>query len=100
MQILGISSNNEFSQKTHAASLGLPYPLLSDLYLRAIRAYGAVYGETGAKVEYPGLEGRQGGRMFFLVAKEGIIRGKWVGEDMAVFPNEPILKAAQELLGR
>ena len=27
----------------------------------------------------------------------GIVRGKWIGEDMAVFPNEPLLKAAQEL---
>ena len=100
VQLLGISSNNEFSQKTHAASLGLPYPLLSDIYLKAIRAYGAVYGETGAKVEYPGLEGRQGGRMFFLVDREGIIRGKWSGEDMAVFPSEPILKKAREIAGR
>ena len=37
--------------------------------------------------------------MFFLVDKEGIIRGKWVGEDMAVFPSEPILKAAREIAG-
>ena len=100
MQILGISYNNEFSQKAHAASLGLPYPLLSDVYLKAIRAYGAVYGETGAKVDYPGFEGRQGGRMFFLVDKEGIIRGKWIGEDLAVFPNEPLLKTAQEIAGK
>jgi len=97
VQILGISYNNEFSQKTHADSLGLPYPLLSDIYLKAIRAYGAVYGETGAKVDYPGLEGRQGGRMFFLVDKEGIVRGKWIGEDLAVFPNDVLLKAAQEV---
>jgi peroxiredoxin len=75
----------------------LPYPLLSDLYLKAARAYGVVYGATGAKVDYPGLEGRGAGRAFFLVDKEGIIRGKWVGEDMAVFPNETLLKAAREL---
>jgi hypothetical protein len=25
--------------------------------------------------------------------------GKWIGEDMAVFPNEPLLKAARELRG-
>jgi peroxiredoxin len=97
VQILGISANNPFSQQTFAASLGLPYPLLSDIYMKAIRAYGAVYGATGAKVEYPGREGMQGGRTFFLVDKEGIVRGKWVGEDMAVFPNEPLLKAVREL---
>ena len=31
VQILGISANNTFSQKTFADSLKLPYPLLSDL---------------------------------------------------------------------
>jgi len=39
------------------------------------------------------------GRMFFLVDKEGIIRGKWIGEVMAVFPYELLLKAARELPG-
>ena len=32
------------------------------------------------------------GGMFFLLDREGIVRGKWIGEDMAVFPNEPLLK--------
>jgi peroxiredoxin len=100
VQILGISVSNPFSQQTFAASHGLPYPLLSDMYIKTIRDYGAVYGETGAKVEYPGTEGRGAGRTFFLVDKEGIVRGKWIGEDMAVFPNEPLLKAAQELAER
>jgi peroxiredoxin len=97
VQILGISSSNPFSQQTFAASHGLPYPLLSDIYMKTIRDYGTVYGETGAKVDYPGLEGRSAGRAFFLIDKEGIVWGKWVGEDMAVFPNEPLLKAAREL---
>jgi peroxiredoxin len=100
IQILGISSDNPFSQQTFAASHSLPYPLLSDIYMKAIRDYGTVYGETGAKVDYPGLEGRAAGRSFFLVDKEGIVRGKWIGEDTAVFPNEPLLQAVQELPGR
>ena len=97
MQILGISSDNPFSQQTFAASHGLPYPLLSDIYMKTIRDYGTVYGETGAKVDYPGLEGRSAGRSFLLIDKEGIIRGKWIGEDKAVFSSEPLLKAAREL---
>jgi hypothetical protein len=62
-----------------------------------IRAYGVVYGSTGAQVDYPGLVGRQAGRAFFLVDKEGIVRGKWIGEDLAVFSSEVLLKAAQEV---
>lgn len=100
IQILGISSDNPFSQKALADSLKLPYPLLSDQYLKAAKAYGAVYGSTGAKVDYPGLEGRQTGRMFYLVDKQGTLRGKWIGEDLAVFPNEVLLKAAREVAAK
>lgn len=74
----------------------MPYPLLSDLYLKVVRAYGALYGSTGAKFD-PGMEGRLAGRVFFLVDKQGIVRGKWIGEDLAVFPNEVLLQAAQQV---
>ena len=39
------------------------------------------------KVDYLGLEDRFAGRLFFLVGKQGIVRGKWIGEDLAVFPK-------------
>ena len=96
VQILAISSDNPFSQKAQADSLQLPYPLLSDLYLQVTRAYGVLYGSTGAKFD-PGLEGRMPGRAFFLVDQRGIVRGKWIGEDLAVFPNDVLLKAAQDV---
>jgi peroxiredoxin len=79
IQILGISVNNPFSQKVQADSLQLPYPLLSDTPMKIARAYGVVYGSTGAKVDYAHMEGRIAGRAFFLVDKQGIVRGKWVG---------------------
>ena len=41
--------------------------------------------------------GRVAGRAFFLVDKQGIVRGKWIGEDLAVFPNEVLLQAAQQV---
>ena len=39
-------------------------------------------------------------RLFFLVDKEGIVRGKWIGEDSGVFPNDPLIEAAQEIAGK
>jgi hypothetical protein len=66
--------------------------------LKVARAYGALYGSTGAKVNYPGTEGLWAGRSFFLVDQRGIVRGKWIGEDSAVFPNDGLLKAAQEVV--
>jgi peroxiredoxin len=97
VQMLGISVDNPFSQKVQADSLQLPYPLLSDGYLKVAKAYGVLYGSTGAKVEYPGFEGRSAGRAFFLVDKQGIVRGKWIGEDMAVFPTEVLLQGAEQV---
>ena len=90
VQLLGISANNPFSQKTFADSLKLPYPLLSDFPdLKAIRSYGVLH-PSGIFAE----------RAFFLIDKEGIVRGKWDGEPYDVFPTEPILEAARELAGK
>jgi peroxiredoxin len=95
MQILGISAGNPFSQKALADSLQLPYPLLSDMYLKVARLYGVLYGSTGAKFD-PGFEGRMAERAFFLIDQRGIVRGKWLGGD-AVFPTDVLLQAAQEV---
>ena len=92
MQILGISSNNPFSQKTFADSLKLPYPLLSDFpHLKVIRSYGGLtptWSMTTAQ------------RWFFLIDKRGIVRGHWRGEMSEVFPTGPILDAARALEGK
>jgi peroxiredoxin len=89
VQILGISANHFFSQKTFVEPLKLPYPLLSDFPdLRVIRRYGVLSAsQTYAK------------HAFFLVDQQGIIRQRWLtdgGEDV-IFPSEPILKAVQEM---
>ena len=97
---MGISANNPFSQKVFAESLQLPYPLLSDMYLKVAKAYGVVYGTTEGKTDYPGREGMIAKRSFFLVDQQGIVRGRWVGEDLGVFPNEGLLKAVEEVVGK
>jgi hypothetical protein len=59
-----------------------------------------VYGSTEGKIDYPGLEGLSTTRSFFLVDQQGIVRGRWIGEDLAVFSTEVLLKAAQEIVGK
>jgi peroxiredoxin len=91
VQILGISSNNPFSQKTFADSLKLPYPLLSDFPdLATIKRYGGLQSQWAMTTAQ---------RWFFLVDKQGIVRGQWRG-GADVFPSEPILKLARELRGK
>jgi len=89
VQILGISSNIPFSQKTFADSLKLPYPLLSDFpNLQTIRSYG------GLNTQWDSTTAQ---RYFFLIDQQGNVRGKWPGKVDEVFPSEPILKLAREL---
>ena len=97
MQILGISANNPFSQKMLANSLQLPYPLLSDVTLSVIKAYGVLYGATEGTNEYPYMVGRIAKRSFFLIDPQGIVRGRWIGEDLDTFPSEILLHMATEM---
>jgi peroxiredoxin len=90
--------------------LKLQYPLLSDAFLKAAKSYGVVYGSTSCvsatpgcdsqKIDYPGFEGRVAKRSFFLIDKQGFVRGKWIGGDLTVFSSEVLLKAAREIAGR
>ncbi len=99
--MLGISINHLFSQKSFAASLDLPYPLLSDYPAgKTILAYDIGYYEGDAQR----LFARQ---HFFLIDKEGIVRGRW-GQRPAnpdelwapdpLFSSEPILNLAREIV--
>jgi glutaredoxin-dependent peroxiredoxin len=104
VQILGISADHGFSQKAFADSHKLPYPLLSDYSLATIRAYNVLYGNIpgipASADHYPEVKGRMAKRAFFLVDRDGVVRGRWMGEDMSVFPNELLLKAAREMVGQ
>ena len=106
VQVLGISADHPFAQKTFAESLQLPYPLLSDFPdLQVIRNYGVLWPlQIGPKkdgdvvIEHrPNTAAR---RAFFLVDQQGIVRGKWLVENNAFFPSEGMLKVAREITGK
>lgn len=91
MELLGISASNPFSQKTFADSLKLPYPLLSDFPdMEVIRNYDVLkhVGEAKRPMAKPS---------YFLIDKQGIVRGKWMQTSPDVFPNDTFLEVAREL---
>lgn len=91
VQILGISSATPFSQRTFADSLKLPYPLLSDYQEgKVIRQYGVLSPKYA----------RDARRAFFLIDQQGIVRQRWLPDDDATMPSEPILKAVRALAGK
>lgn len=92
VQVLGISADNPFSQNMFAKSMALQYPLLSDHPdLETIERYGVL--KRIGKAKRPIARGA-----YFLVDKEGIIRGKWIGEPGKVFPNDTLLKGAYNIV--
>jgi peroxiredoxin len=91
VQILGISANSPFSQKTFADSLELPYPLLSDFpNSRVVQRYAGLedFKVTAAR------------RGLFLIDQRGIVRGRWFGDTTTVFPSESILIKARGIAGK
>jgi len=91
VQLLAISANNPFSQQMFAASLHLPFPLISDHPdLKVIQQYGVLQhlGEAHVPVARGAV---------FLIDKHGILRGKWIRPSGDVFPNDELLKAAHAI---
>jgi hypothetical protein len=39
-------------------------------------------------------------RAFFLIDKQGVVRGRWLADDSATFASEPILQVAREVVGK
>ena len=90
VQILAISTSHSTSQKALTDALDLPFPLLSDRSgLKVIRSYGVLHANP--------IMAR---RAFFLIDKQGVVRGRWLADDTAIFANEPILQVAREIAGK
>jgi peroxiredoxin len=109
VQILGISVDDAFSQKTFADSLGLPFPILSDADAKVTRLYAAAKlireGTDLGPFMLPG-KGVQvtndriiASQAFFLIDKHGIVRGRWLPGDRAPMSSEEILEMARRLAG-
>jgi peroxiredoxin len=109
IQILGISVDDAFSQKTFADSLGLPFPILSDADAKVTHLYAAaklIKGGTDlAPFMLPG-KGVQltkdriiASQAFFLIDKQGIVRGRWLPGDRNPIASEEILEMARSLAG-
>jgi peroxiredoxin Q/BCP len=90
VEVIAIALDNAYSQAAFAQSLNLPYPLLSDYpHGRTIQAYGvgSLEGDAGRLFARPS---------FFLIDKEGIIRGYWGQRPRnpeEVLPPDPLVSS-------
>jgi thioredoxin-dependent peroxiredoxin len=89
VQVLGISLNHSYSQAAFASSIRLQYPLLSDPHGRTVTAYGVGYLEGDAQRLFARPS-------FFLVDKEGVIRGYWGQRPLnadELLPPDPLVSS-------
>ena len=94
IQLIAIGGSNPFSQKTFVDSLKATYPFLSDYPdLKVIKQFGILQHVGEQKT--PMARGSN-----FLIDKEGVIRGKWMGQNGVVAPSELFLQAVKELDGK
>jgi len=110
IQILGISVDDAFSQKTFADSLGLLFPVLSDADAKVTHLYAAEKLIRGGTDLAPFMQPGKGvqvtkdriiaSQAFFLIDKQGIVRGRWLPGDRNPMASEEILEMARSLAGK
>ncbi len=111
LQILGIAVANSFAQKTFADSLGLPFPLLSDHPdAKVTRLYAAdSFYEAGTDFTPFMVPGSSlvlkkdrtiADQAFFLVDKQGILRGRWLPGNEEAISSKHILNMARAIAGK
>ncbi|MCX8043795.1 MAG: peroxiredoxin [Desulfobacterota bacterium] len=86
IQVLGISVDSVFSHAAFAEKHGISFPLLSDFNKEVCSAYGVIHEEI------LGLKG-VAKRSVFIIARDGIIKYRWVSEDPTVVPNIDEIKS-------
>ena len=108
--ILDISVDETFGQQTFAESLGLPFPLLSDADAKVTHLYGAAKSIQGgtdmAPFMLPGKAVKVtqdriiASQAFFLIDKQGVVRGRWLPGDRKPMASDEILQMARSLAGK
>jgi len=110
VQILGISVDDAFSQKTFADSLGLQFPVLSDADATITHLYAAEKLIRGGMDLAPFMQPGKGvqvtkdriiaSQAFFLIDKQGMVRGRWLPGDRNPMASDEMLEMARSLAGK
>ncbi len=88
-QVVGISVDSPFANKSFATQNGLTFPLLSDTDRSVSMKYGGVYKD------FAGLKGyRASKRAVYVLDAAGVVKYAWSTEDPGVEPNYDEVKKA------
>ena len=92
-QVVGVSVNDQFSNKGFTEKNMLPFPILSDYKREVIKQWGLELED------FAGLKGYTvAKRSIFILDENGVVRYVWVSDNPAVEPNyEEIQKALEQI---
>jgi peroxiredoxin len=87
--VVGISVDAPWAQKTFADINKLTFPLLCDFDRKTVKDYGVVWNGLG------GVEGYvSANRAIFVVDDSGVVRYRWVAPNPGTLPNFEEIKQA------
>ena len=93
--VLGLSVESDRAHTAFAASLDLPFPLLSDFNREVIGQFGIAYTPEEPFSGFWGMSRRS----VFVVDREGVVRYAWVTDDPLVAPDVEEVVSAVKALG-
>ena len=93
--VLGLSVESDRAHTAFAASLDLPFPLLSDFNREVIGQFGIAYTPEEPFSGFWGMSRRS----VFVVDREGVVCYAWVMDDPLVAPDVEEVVSAVKALG-
>jgi glutaredoxin-dependent peroxiredoxin len=94
-RVLGLSVESDRAHTAFAASLDLPFPLLSDFNREVIGQFGIAYTPDEPFSGFWGMSRRS----VFVLDQAGVVRYAWVTDDPLVAPDVDDVLAAVSALG-
>jgi len=92
--VLGLCVESDRAHTAFAASLDLPFPLLSDFNREVIGQFGIAYTPEEPLSGFLGMSRRS----VFVLDRDGVVRYAWVTDDPLVAPDiEAVLAAVGAL---
>lgn len=90
-QVVGVSVDGPFANKSFTENRHLNFPILSDYKREVINKYGIVMANLGSLEGYNAAK-----RSVFVLDERGMIRYSWISDNPQVEPNYDEIKSALE----
>jgi peroxiredoxin len=88
-EIIGISMDGPFANKSFTENRHLNFPVVSDYKREVINKYGIVMSNLGPLTEYNAAK-----RCVFVLDEKGFIRYRWISDNPLIEPDYSEIRSA------